>query len=157
MSYTQFSFWVEFSLNWLFWAVHSNLKTDIKNFLTQGATKSSPWGNIVKYFLQELSQKTNNWELCNTGSVATFASNLHGSSKGKSMNMPTCHREIMGVVSWTCLKVIEGMTIFFPRILRGKILEFTCPNLTEGTWESFLYGSFRKKMHMNMHTLQRES
>jgi hypothetical protein len=49
------------------------------------------------------------------------------------MNMPACHRKIMGVVPWTCLKVIEGMTIFFPRILRGKILEFTCPNVIEGT------------------------
>jgi hypothetical protein len=44
------------------------------------------------------------------------------------------------------------MTIFFPRILRGKILEFTCPNVIEGTWESFLYGSFRRKMHMKTHT-----
>ncbi len=149
MSYTQFSFWVEFLLNWLFWAVHSDLKTDIKNCLTQGATGSSPWWNIS---CKNCFKRQKNWELCNTGSLATFPSNFHWSSKGKSMNMPACHREIMGVVSWTYLKVIGGMTIFFPRILRGKILEFTCPNVIEGTWESFLYGSFRRKMHMKTHT-----
>jgi hypothetical protein len=42
-------------------------------------------------------------------------------------------QEIMGVVSWTCLKVIEGMRIFFPRILRGRILDSKCPNVIEGT------------------------
>jgi hypothetical protein len=49
---------------------------------------------LRKYFLQELSQKTKNWEMCNTGSVATFPSNLHGSSKGRSTNMPACHRKL---------------------------------------------------------------
>jgi hypothetical protein len=49
---------------------------------------------LRKIFRQELSQKTKDWELCNTGSVATFPSNLHGSSKGKSMNMPACHRKL---------------------------------------------------------------
>jgi len=86
LSYTQFSFWVEFSLNWLFWAVHSNLKTDITNFLTQGAARSSPWGNINISCKNCLKRQT-------TGNCAT---------QGVLQHLLQTFMDLQKVNLWTC-------------------------------------------------------